>query len=159
MYVFDLTVSREELLFVPAAFASSLASCMMAAVGTKRARTTLFPVDPNENGPATTTLRACSMSTDPEEEDGSLQFFLVDRQETGYFHVPQRMRKDLPPFNWFEDQHEILQLHLRPSESTCADAEVFNIENQQESLGGQEWDDLFDVWMNKGNLPRYTESS
>ena len=89
------------------------------------------------------------MSKDPEAEEGMLQFFLVDLQEMSYLTCTQNLQKALPKFFWEDEGHEVLKLHLGPSDRIGCDGHVIQVENLQESLEGEQWDDLLDKWMDK----------
>ena len=60
-----------------------------------------------------------------------------------------KLAKGLPKFFWEDEGPEVLKLHLGPSDRIGCDGHVLQAENLQESLEGEQWDDLFDEWMDK----------
>ena len=81
------------------------------------------------------------------------QLMVMSLREMCYFSVPEHLRKSLPVFSFEDDEHEVLKLHLSPSNRIGADAYLFKVENLNQAIGGSEWDDVFDSWMDKAFGP------
>ena len=94
------------------------------------------------------TLQVISLSQEPAEEDGTLQFFILDKQETLFLMAPEDLRRALPPFSYSENTHQVLEITIRPTERIGADAHLVHFK-VLETLTDDVFHDLMDIWIQK----------